>query len=253
LVRVIGVVSGKGGVGKTTLVANLGASLAHYFNKNVTVIDCNLTTSHLGLYLGIHFCPTSLNKVLRNEISIEEAIYKHYSGANIIPASLSWKELEGVDVIQIKESIKKLFDKTDIILLDAAPGLGREALAAMKASDEIIFVTMPYVPCVMDVIRCLEVANEIGVKPIGIVLNMVGNERYEMKRREIEQLTGLPVIASIPSDKNVLKSLALRTPVVLFNKKAKASKEIIRLAGNLIGESYKEEGFFSRFFKRFRL
>ncbi|MFH8086766.1 MAG: cell division ATPase MinD [Candidatus Aenigmatarchaeota archaeon] len=252
MARVIGIVSGKGGVGKTTLTANLGVSLAHFFNKNVTVIDCNITTSHLSLYLGIHFCPTSLNKVLRNEISIEEALYKHYSGANIIPASLSWKDLEGVDVIQIKDSIKKLFDKTDIILLDAAPGLGREALAAMKACDEVIFVTMPYVPCVMDVIRCLEVVNEIGVKPLGIVLNMVGNERYEMKKKEVEQLTGLPVIASIPSDKNVLKSLALRTPVVLFNKNSKASKEIIKLAGNLIGETYREEGFFSRLLKRFR-
>ncbi|MGC8812213.1 MAG: cell division ATPase MinD [Candidatus Aenigmatarchaeota archaeon] len=252
MVRVIGIVSGKGGVGKTTLTANLGASLARFFNKNVTVIDCNITTSHLSLYLGIHFCPTSLNKVLRNEISIEEALYKHYSGANIVPASLSWKDLEGVDITQIKESIKKLFDKTDIILLDAAPGLGREALAAMKACDEVIFVTIPYVPCVMDVIRCLEVVNEVGVKPLGIVLNMVGNERYEMKRKEIEQLTGLPVIASIPQDKNVLKSLALRTPVVLFNKKSKASREMIRLAGSLVGETYREEGFFSRIFKRFR-
>ncbi|MEM5794215.1 MAG: cell division ATPase MinD [Candidatus Aenigmatarchaeota archaeon] len=253
MARVIGIISGKGGVGKTTLTANLGASLAHFFKKNVTVIDCNITTSHLSLYLGIHFCPTSLNKVLRNEISIEEALYKHYSGANIVPASLSWKDLEGVDVIQIKDSIKKLFDKTDIILLDAAPGLGREALAAIKACDEVIFVTMPYVPCVMDIIRCLEVVNEIGVKPLGIVLNMVGNERYEMKKKEIEQLTGLPVIASIPSDKNVLKSLALRTPVVLFNKKSKASREIIKLAGNLIGENYREEGFFSRIFKKLRL
>ncbi|MFH8132209.1 MAG: cell division ATPase MinD [Candidatus Aenigmatarchaeota archaeon] len=253
MARVIGIISGKGGVGKTTLTANLGASLAHFFKKNVTVIDCNITTSHLSLYLGIHFCPTSLNKVLRNEISIEEALYKHYSGANIVPASLSWKDLEGVDVIQIKDSIKKLFDKTDIILLDAAPGLGREALAAIKACDEVIFVTTPYVPCVMDVIRCLEVVNEIGVKPLGIVLNMVGNERYEMKKKEIEQLTGLPVIASIPSDKNVLKSLALRTPVVLFNKKSKASREIIKLASTLIGETYREEGFFSRIFKKLRL
>lgn len=253
MARVIGIISGKGGVGKTTLTANLGASLAHFFKKNVTVIDCNITTSHLSLYLGIHFCPTSLNKVLRNEISIEEALYKHYSGANIVPASLSWKDLEGVDVIQIKDSIKKLFDKTDIILLDAAPGLGREALAAIKACDEVIFVTTPYVPCVMDVIRCLEVVNEIGVKPLGIVLNMVGNERYEMKKKEIEQLTGLPVIASIPLDKNVLKSLALRTPVVLFNKKSKASREIIKLASTLIGETYREEGFFSRIFKKLRL
>ena len=120
----------------------------------------------------MYYCPTTLNKVLRNEASIEEAIYHHFSGAKIIPASLSLRDLEGVDITQIKDVIKKLFDKTDIIILDASPGLGREAVSAIRASDEIIFVTTPFVPSVMDIIRCQEIANEVGAKPIGIVLNI---------------------------------------------------------------------------------
>ena len=64
MTRIIGVVSGKGGVGKTTLVANLGAALASLYKKDVIVVDCNVTTSHLGLYLGMYYYPISLNKVL---------------------------------------------------------------------------------------------------------------------------------------------------------------------------------------------
>lgn len=253
MTRVIGVISGKGGVGKTTVVSNLGAALAQQFKKDVTIVDCNVTTSHLSLYLGMYYCPTSLNKVLRNEAPIEEAIYEHFSGAKVIPASLSLQDLEGVDVTQIKDNIKKLFGKTDIILLDSSPGLGREAMATIKASDEIIFVTTPFVPSVMDILRCQEIVNELGIKPLGIVLNMVDNEKYELNKGEIEQLTGMPVIAVIPNDKNVHKSLALKTPVVIFDPKAKSSRELLKLAGNLVGETYQNEGIFSRFARRLGL
>ena len=56
MVRVINICSGKGGVGKTTVAANLGAALQK-FGRKVAVIDCNLTTAHLGLYLGIYSFP----------------------------------------------------------------------------------------------------------------------------------------------------------------------------------------------------
>ena len=213
--KIIGIVSGKGGVGKTTLTINLGSVLAQQFKKNVTVIDCNVTTSHLGLYLGMYYSPVTLNKVLRGESKIEDAIYEHFSGMKVIPASLSLSELDGIDITQIRSSIENILEKNDVILLDSAPGMGREALAALRAADGVIFVTTPYVPSVMDIVRCQEVVNELGIKSVGIVLNMVNKEKYEMSTDEIEQLTKLPVIASIPYDKNVNKSLAAKIPAAL--------------------------------------
>jgi septum site-determining protein MinD len=253
LARVISIVSGKGGVGKTTVTANLGAALAQQFKKNVTVVDCNVTTSHLGLYLGIYYSPATLNKVLRGEVTVEEAIYQHFSGMKIIPASLSLSELEGVDVTQIRDSIKPIFDKNDVVLLDSSPGLGRESIAALRASDEVIYVTTPFVPSVLDIVRCQEVVKELGVKPIGIVLNMVGRERYEMTKTEIEQLTRLPVIATIPYDKNVKKSLTTKMPVVNMNPNTAASKEFFKLAARLVGMPYRSEGLLSRILGKLRL
>ncbi len=254
MTRIIGIISGKGGVGKTTLVANLGSVLAQKFKKEVIIIDCNVSTSHLGLYLGMYYTPVTLNQVLTGEAEIEDAIYEyHISGLRVIPASLSLSDLKGVDVARLKNSLKKLFGKADVVLLDAAPGLGREALATIRASDEVILVNTPFVPSTMDIMKCHQVANEIGVKPLGVVLNMVGKEKYELTLKEVEELIELPVISSIPMDKNVLRSLALKMPVVLFSPNSPSSKEFIKLAAKITGEEYEPEGLFFnilKFFKR---
>jgi len=250
--RVIGIISGKGGVGKTILTTNLGAALAKKFNKNVVVVDCNITTPHLGLYLGMYFSPVTVNKVLRNETSVEEAIHEHFSGMKVVPASLSLSDLKGVDIFQFKDAIKKLSKEAEIVLLDLSPGLGRECMAGLRACDEVLFVTTPHVPAVMDVVRCLEVVRELGIKPLGIVLNKVSKDKHELNDEEVEQLAGLPVISTIPFDKNVDRSVTLKTPVVLFSPKSKASKELFKLAASLIGEKYETEGIFRWILKRLR-
>ena len=254
MTRIIGILSGKGGVGKTTTVANVGTALASYFKKNVIIVDCNITTSHLSLYLGMYYSPVTLNQVLTGKAKIHEAIYDyHVPGLRVIPASLSLKDLRGVDISRLKRTIKKLSGEADIVLLDAAPGLGREAMATMRASDEVLFISTPFVPSTMDIIKSHQVALEVGVKPIGIMLNMVGKERYELSTDEVEQLAELPVTLSVPMDKNVLRSLALKTPVVLYDPSSPASRKFFELAGRLIGEKYKIESFIHRFMRFFGL
>ena len=247
MTRVIGIVSGKGGVGKTTLVANLGSVLSSKFKKSVVIVDCNITTSHLGLYLGMYYTPITLNKVLLGEEEIGSAMYDHFTGMKVIPASLSLKDIQGVDIFNLKDTIKELFGKTDIVILDSAPGLGREAISVLRACDEVLYITTPFVPSTMDIIRLNEVINELGVKPLGIVLNMKSKEKYELKPGEVEGLVELPVIASIPLDKNVPRSLSLKTPIVTFIPNSPASKEMIALAARLIGEKYEQPGLWSRF------
>ncbi|MFH1105914.1 MAG: cell division ATPase MinD [Candidatus Aenigmatarchaeota archaeon] len=253
MTRIIGVVSGKGGVGKTTIVMNLGAELASKFKKDVLLVDCNITTSHLSMSLGMHFVPVTLNQVLKGDAHIESAIYTHPTGMKIIPASLGVKDAEGIDTANVKKHIKQLLGKVDIILLDAAPGLGKESQLTLSLSDEILFVTTPYVPAVMDIIRTKEMIKGEKTR-LGVVLNMVTNERHELSKKEIEQLTEMPVIASIPYDKNVLKSLAAKQPVTTFNPNAKASREFTQLAAEITGEApvKTDEGFFEAIFSKIK-
>jgi septum site-determining protein MinD len=242
--RVIGIVSGKGGVGKTTLTINLGATLSHKYKKNVTIVDCNLTTSHLGIHLGMYYTPATINKVLREEIDISESIYPHFSGMKVVPASMSMSDLKGVDIYRIKDVVANIAERSDIVLLDASPGFGREAMGAIQASNEVLYVTTPHVPAVMDIVRCQEVLNEFNVRPIGVVLNMVGKNKYEMKKGEVEHFTGVQVISSIPYDKKVSKGLHQKIPVTLLHPNSPASREINRLAAKIIGEPHKEPSAF---------
>ena len=250
MTRVIGVVSGKGGVGKTTVVANMGAALSHYYKKDVTIIDCNMTTSHLGLYLGMYYTPVTLNQVLKGKLNIRDAVYDHFSGVKLIPSSLSIHDAKNVDIMKLRKSLKKLMGHTDIIILDSAPGLGREALATMDSSDEILYTTTPHVPSTIDVVRCHQLVSQMGKETIGIVLNMVGQEKSELNKKEVEQLVGLPVISSAPHDKAVLRSVAAKVPLVMMKPNSPAAKEYIRLAGLIVNEEYKFPNIWDRLFKR---
>ncbi len=250
MTRVIGIVSGKGGVGKTTVAVNLGAALASRYRKDVVLVDCNITTSHLGMYMGMYYYPISLNNVLSGDVNIEKAVYDYsVPGLKIIPASLSLDDLSGVNMEELKRSVKDLFGSADIILLDAAPGFGKEAIEVIKASDEIIYVMTPFVPSLMDVVKCHHLAEQLGVKSLGIVMSMVGEGRHELSAYEVEQLTELPVISRVPRDKSVLRSLANKVSVIDLYPKSKAGREFMRLAANIAGHEY-NTGLVSRILRR---
>lgn len=235
--RIIGIVSGKGGVGKTTVVANLGAALAGRFGRKVMVVDCNLTTSHLGMYLGMHHAPATLNEVLAGTAEIDDAIYRHESGVSVIPASLSFGEGTERGMDALKAVVGRLFGRADLVLLDSAPGLGSEAMSTIEASDEVLFVTNPNVPAVMDVLRCSKAAERAGAKKLGVVLNMShGNDSHELSIKEVEQLTDMPVIGVVPFDKSVIASLDARKPVVTHRPDSRAGRAFVRLAARIINE-----------------
>ncbi len=252
--RVISVVSGKGGVGKTTAVANLGVILASKYKKNVILVDCNITTPHLGLYMGIDHHPVTLNHVLKGKARLSEAVYHHPSGAKVIPSSLALRELDGVDVANIKSTInriKKEYPETDFIFLDCAPGLGREAMAGMRSSEEILFITTPYFPIVADTVKCNQVANELGLKSLGIVLNMKKGNKHELSAIEVEGIAEIPIIGSVSLHHDVLKSLHKRIPVAIHSPLSKASLEFVQIAAALAGEKVPKSGFFGMILRIF--
>ena len=239
MTRVIGVLSGKGGVGKTTTAINIGAALSSKYLKSVALVDCNITTPHVGLSLGVfHESFSTLNDVLKGKKDIMDVIHPFSVGLSIIPASLSLDSLKGVNIRKLRSVIKKTLEDFDVVLLDAAPGLGKEAVSAILASDEVIFVTTPYTVSISDILRTKKVVEEAGKEMIGIIVNMRHNKSYELTPKEIENFTQIPVIGTINYDNEVLKSLASKMPIVMMNEKSRTSQEFIRIAARLIGEEY---------------
>lgn len=235
MVRVIGVLSGKGGVGKTTLVSNLGVSLAQE-GKNVAIIDANLTGANLGLHFGLLSYPVSIHDVMNDEALITDAMYKHPSGVDIIPASLSIEHI-GTEPRNLRGSIDEFLGDKDFVLIDAATGLDRETLNAIDMSDEILIVTHPELPTISDALRTKTIAEKYGKDVIGIVLNRV-NRKDELNKDNVSSFFELPVIGAIPDDPVVRKSIEAKNPVVLSHPNHRVSQEVRRISSHILGKKY---------------
>lgn len=237
MTRIISVLSGKGGVGKTTLVSNLGASLVKR-GKNVIIIDGNVTAPNLSLHLGIPFYPITLHDVLKNKVPIESAIFHHESGLKIIPASLSADAIKDINIEKFQTVMLSLLGKADIVIIDAAAGLGKEALAAIGVADDLIVVTNPELPAVTDALKTIKIAEENGTKVLGVVVNRVKGLKHELSLNEIKSMLEVPIIAAVPEDLAVPRSIAKRIPVVHHKPNSRASLEFHRLAAKIIGEPW---------------
>ncbi|MFH0832119.1 MAG: cell division ATPase MinD [Candidatus Aenigmatarchaeota archaeon] len=248
MTRIIACVSGKGGAGKTTIAANLGAALTE-FGKDVVVLDANLTTPNLGLHLGVPLYPTTLHDVLKGKAKIQDAIYEHSSGLKIIPAGIALKDLKGVDVRGLSSAILDLLGNVDIVIIDAAAGLGREALAAMECADELLLITNPELTAVTDALKAAKLAEQMGTKISGVVVNRVTGRKHELNRRDILRLLGdVELLAEVPEDVAVQEAIAIRTPIVHHKPSSISSREIRNLASRLIGREVKAEIWYRKFF-----
>jgi len=238
LTRIIGISSGKGGVGKTTVIANLALALKK-LGKRVLIIDCNMSTPHLSYYLGVNNYKTTLNDVMSNKVKPEKAMY-NYDGVKFMPASLNLRDLIGLNLRSFKKVVSKIKDpeKFDFIILDSAPGLGREAICVMNAADEILFVTTPHVPMLNDVVRSVNVLKQMGRKKVGIVLNMVSGGGHEVIDSTVEDVLNIPIVGIIPFEKSMKQSMVIGTPMMDYNPVAKSSMAFMELAANLSGEEY---------------
>lgn len=252
MTKIIGVLAGKGGTGKTTTSVNLGAALS-YFGKDVIIVDANLTTPNVGLHLGVPIVPIHLHHVLQGKNAITEAVYAHPAGMKIVPGSLALSDLHTTDPEKLKRAVKQLAKyKPDFIIVDGAAGLGREALNAILSVEELLIVTNPELPAITDALKTIKLAEQFDKRITGIVLAKANQHEQDMSVKKTEEFLDNPVISVIPYDKAVRESLAMKDAVVFTHPKSKAAVGYKKLASNLIGQPYNEEaevekdiGFFS--------
>lgn len=246
--RIIAIVSGKGGVGKTVTTLNLSMAL-HELDEHVLTVDGDLNNPNVGLYLGLYNFPTTLNDVLENEINLLEALHIHESGLRIIPSSLSLQHLN-TDINRMDEVFKQTEGYT---LIDCAPGFGKEVISSIEACDEVLAVTNPITPSVVGCMRLIEIAKEMDKEIRGIVLNRLGANEVEPK--EIEAVCDVPIIGEIPYDKHVDKSIIAKNPLVKQRPLSPASVSFKQIAHELIGREFEPPSFLKlrRFLNKFSL
>ncbi|MFQ6137061.1 MAG: P-loop NTPase, partial [Candidatus Hydrothermarchaeales archaeon] len=138
----ITVASGKGGVGKTVISANLGIALAQ-LDKEVTILDPDIETLSLLLRLGLGEAKTTLHDVLAGETSPSEAAYEGPNGVKVIPIGVSLEGLRKADRGRVEQILDELLKTTEILIIDSPPGLGRSAVASLAAGQELLLVVNP--------------------------------------------------------------------------------------------------------------
>ncbi len=245
MTKSIGVISIKGGVGKTTVTTNLGAVLANEFNKKVLVVDANFSAPNLGLHLGVVKPEkATVHDVVLGKVKPQKATYVHDAGFHFIPGSLV--AAGKVDVFALKKKLRDFKKNYDVVLFDSSPTLNSEILATMVASDELLVVTSPDYPTLSCTIRAIKLAKQKHVPITGLVLNKKRDKNFELSLADIEELAGVPVIAVMPDTDKVLEALANATPASLYDPNHDLSMEYKKLAACLVGEKFDEPRFFAK-------
>ncbi|VVC00592.1 Iron-sulfur cluster carrier protein [uncultured archaeon] len=253
--RVISLISGKGGVGKTTITANLGIALAKR-GMNVCLIDADIAMANLSLLLNMQNSPITLHDVLLGEAGIDDAIYDGPAGIKFIPSGLSLENYRRVDPERLQSIIDTIKGRFDFVLLDCAAGIERTVMAAVSASDEVLLIAMPTSPSIADVLKAKITAQRLGSKPIGVILNFYRQEKGEIKKEDVMKLLELPVISAVPFDDEMRKSFMQDNlaPVMISKPNTPAAIAVqvsaAKLAGLPVQVEQQSQGFLSGFFGR---
>lgn len=235
--RILGFVSGKGGVGKTTLCVNVGMALRE-MGKEVTLVDADFSAANLSTYLGEYDHPVNIQEVLDGVETVEEATFRHPSGVKAITAANEIDRTEP-DTERFRKLLERATEHSDYVLVDSAPGVNQQVESIMDACDELVVVTEPTQTSGVNAAQIIEKAMELKKPVLGTVINKFEDHpEKELIENEVEIMTGSQVLKKVPHDDYVKESLFNNQPVVHHEPLSEAAIEIKKLAAGFEGKQY---------------
>ncbi len=243
--HIMGFVSVKGGVGKTTIALEVASALANHHDKHVLVVDCNFSAPNVHLYLGIEPGLTLHDVLAENTgYGMHKAIYEKY-GFDVVPASLYYKDK--VDILKLRRSLLRLKDRYDFIILDSSPSYD-EMIPVVAAAEKIFIVTTPDLQTLSTSLKSAILAKKENTPVHGIIVNKIRSPKYELDLTDIERVGGIPVVAKIKDSKKMGKALYYREPMGVHSDTDCITNEVKKFASALVGEPTKPIGFFGKIF-----
>lgn len=235
MARIIVFASGKGGTGKTTVVANLGTALAQLGKKTIA-LDADVTMANLGLILGLEGKKITLHEVLSGKKKAKQAVYNGPAGLKVVPCGMSLNGVQKVKLERLKKAVLGLAANADFLLVDSPSGMGHDSITALAVAQEAIFVITPNFASVLEAMKIKRVAERLHVKSPELIINRASGERTDLPQKEIESILELPVLGVIPEDIEVKHAIALGEAVVVRSSKAPAAKAFKKLAATLLNQ-----------------
>ena len=265
--NIIVVTSGKGGVGKTTSVANLGAGLAQE-GKRVVLIDTDIGLRNLDVVLGLeNRIVYDLVDIVEGTCRLKQALIrdKRYEGLFLIPAAQT-RDKMAVSPAQMKKLVDELEKEFDYILIDCPAGIEHGFKNAIAAAKSAIVVTVPEVSSVRDADRIIGLLSANGIDDCELLVNRLRPELVKkgdmLALDDTLDILGIGLIGGgggggggvVPEDENIIRSTNIGEPVVA-NDKALAGKAYRNITKRIMGEDIalldiEEIGGFSGIIKR---
>lgn len=233
---IVTIASGKGGVGKSSLVANLGLCLSD-FGVDTLIFDANLSNGDLSCILGPPFPERTVQDVLTDDVNFEDVVFTHPAGVKMIASSLAIDDitLTPQHLWKIRTQLSKA---ADIVLVDAPGTLGPNTMEALKIADRAILITTPEITAFSNTLKTKMIAEKNGVEIFGTVLNKVRKNEKRVKRIAKEWL-GTPLLCSLPYDNNVIKSSEYGRAVLRHKPRSPYSVGIRKFGAKLANVTYK--------------
>ncbi len=225
--------SGKGGVGKTTTIANIGAGLSR-LDKKVIMLDTDMGLRNLDVVMGMEDqIQYNLIDLLENQCRLKQALIKdrRYPSLFMIPAALRCKRIRDYES-KLYTLIGQLRQEFDYCLIDCPAGIDDGFHFAVSAADRAILVTTPHISAVRDAARVLYLLESLRIRQVDLLINEY-NERMVKKhdmlsRSDIEEILGVNCLGTIPVDDKVIVSQNQGIPVI--SMRAKSARSFMKVA-----------------------
>ncbi len=252
--RRIVVTSGKGGVGKTTTTANLGAALAQR-GQRVVLVDADIGLRNLDLVLGVEKrIVFDLVEVVEGRCELRQALIKdkRFESLAMLPAAQT-RDKGAVSELQMSDVVDQLAETCDFVLIDCPAGIEHGFRTAIAGAREAIVVTTPEVSAIRDADRVIGKLKERGL-PLRLVVNRVRPEMVKsgdmMSVDDVCEILSAELLGIVPDDEEIIDTTNRGEPIVL-DPASRLGAVYDKIARRLEGEivpftQFDAPGFFGR-------
>ncbi|MFA8437485.1 MinD/ParA family protein [Pueribacillus sp. YX66] len=244
--KVVSVVSGKGGVGKTNISVNLAVGLSR-IGKKVLVIDLDIGMANIDIITGVtpHF---SIVDMIEQKLSIFDIITEGPAGIALIAGGSGLSKIFQLDAIKFSyfvRQVEQLNYHYDYILFDLGAGITKDSLNFILASHEMMIVLTPEPTSITDGYALVKAINQQQDQqlPMFLLVNSCENEDegYEtatrFKRTALQFLNvEISIVGTLPFDRTVSKAVRARIPFLIYAPKSKVSVSMDKIIYTYSGQ-----------------
>lgn len=259
MAEIIAIVSGKGGVGKSTTTANVGTALA-MMGKKILMIDGDIGLRNLDLILGKqNQVAYDFNDILNDRCTTEQAILidEKYPGLHLLPAPQN-ADIGDINEEKLNELIDKLSPYYDYIFIDCPAGIHDGFMLMSSKATKILIVATPELMSVRDADMTVSKLEGLHFEEIYLIINKVNVEMVKsgemMSIDDIINIIAVPLIGAIPDEKDVIHANNIGKPIILKSR-SRAGMAYANVAKRITGVKVpilkdEKKGFFGFLRKR---